>query len=210
MTDKNLIPEINAKGRFEAIEPFSKVVDTNVYYTVEAIRTIQEMEGLKLDLYEILFKPIGVKPEDFQTVLERSRKLGHVVVTLLDRHGKRSNVLSGYFKSFPLKDGKSYERMCLIVDLGPVPDNTSALVEELKTNMGDLVESKLGIKATVQLGTVPTPSYVSREQHEAFERTRKAKITDSTNLVSKVKQLEDALVRKDTYIARLEGMIKKP
>ena len=210
MTDTNLIPEIHAAGRFEAIEPFNKVVDVDTYYTVEAIRTVQEMEGLKLNLYEILFKPIGVSEDDFVTVLSRAKAAGHVVVTLLDRHGKRSNVLSGYFKSFPMKDGVSYERMCLIVDLGAIPPSMNAVLLETQKNIQDLVEDTVGIKSNVRLGTVPTPSYVSREQYEAFERTRKETIKNNDSSVARIRELETALVKKDAYIQRLEQMIKKP
>lgn len=207
MADQNLIPSINASGRFEAAAPFDVVVDTSKYYTVEALRTIHEMESLKLDLYTLLFKPVGVAEADFQTILARAKSAGSIVVSLLDRSGVATYVLSTYLVSFPLTDGVSYERMCLVADLGPCPPTMKDTVAQVQTHMQQYILDTIGIDAQVQLGTVPTVGYVSADQAAAYENTRKNNITNSTNDVAKIKDLTQQLADRDTYIASLEAKI---
>lgn len=207
MAEQNLIPSIKAAGRFEALAPFDTVVDVNKFYSVEAVRTIAEMEGLKIDIYTRVFKPIGVAETDFQTVLTRARNLGAVVVTLLDRGGIPTYVLSTYFKSFPLVDGVSYERMCLIVDLGPCPPKMREVISQATEHIKSYILDNTGVNSTVQLGTIPTMGYVSGQQADAYEATRKSKITNSNNDISRIRELEALLIKKDDYIARLEARL---
>lgn len=210
MSDQNLIPEINAGGSFEALAPFDTVVDPDKFYTVEAIRTIGEMEGLKLNLYELIFEPIGVLEEDFSTVLERARAAGSVVITLLDKTGKPVNLLTTYLKSFPLTDGYVYERMCLVVDLGPCPPEMKNTIAQAQQHIKEYITSTIGITKDVKIGTVPTRGYTSAAQHDAYEAARALLITDSDNDVSRIKALENELVRKDNYIAMLEAQLTIP
>ena len=70
MDDKNLIPAAYAAGSFEAISPFNAVVDPSVYYTVEAVRTVDEMLSNKTNIYDLVFKPVGVQESDYETILK--------------------------------------------------------------------------------------------------------------------------------------------
>lgn len=208
MAEQNLIPSIKAAGRFEALAPFDKVVDPDKYYSVEAVRTIAEMEGLKIDVFTRVFKPVGVTEADFQTVLTRARNQGAVVVTLLDRGGVPSYVVSTFFKSFPLVDGVSYERMCLIVDLGPCPPKMREVISQATDHIKSYILDTVGVDTNVQLGTIPTLGYTSAQQAEAYEATRKSKITNSNNDISRIRELEALLIKRDDYIARLEAQLK--
>jgi hypothetical protein len=207
MTDKNMIPSLKAAGRFEALAPFDTVVDTTKYYMVEALRTIHEMESLKLNLYELVFKPVGVLEADFPEVLTRARTAGAIIVSILDRAGIPVYVPSTYFKSFPMTDGVSFERMCAIVDFGPCDPSKKDLLSQCMDHFKSYVLATLGIDSTVNLGTIPTIGYTSREQADAYELARKAKITDSNNDVSRIRELEAKLVTKDAYIKELELQI---
>jgi hypothetical protein len=206
-TETNVIPSINAAGRFEALAPFDKVVIPSTFYTVEALRTIHEMQALKLNLYDLVFAPIGVAETDYSVVLERARSQGAVVVSLTNRFGPTVYVLSTYFKSFPLIDGVAYERMCLVVDLGPCAPSTKDAMAQVQTHVQSYVKAVLGLDTTVKLGTVPTIGYVSAQDALLFENTRKNAITDGDNDVSKINALQTKLVQKDAYIAQLEAKL---
>lgn len=210
MSDHNLIPSIRAAGSFEAIAPFDQVVDKDKYYTVEAIRTINEMEGLKLNLYDLLFEPVGVREEDFSIVLERARSAGSVVVSLLDKTGVPVYVLTTFLKSFPLTDGYIYERMCLVVDLGPCPPGMKQVVSEAQQHIRDYIKTTVGIDNPVKLGTVPTRGYVSKQQHDAYEAARAALMLEVNNDVANIRRLEEQLVKRDNYIAKLEAQLVGP
>lgn len=206
-TESNLIPSINAAGRFEAIAPFDKVVLPSTYYVVEALRTISEMQALKLNLFTLVFQPIGVTETDYPTVLDRARAAGAIIVTLTSRSGAPVYVLSTYFKSFPLIDGVSYERMCLVVDLGPCPPSLKDAMAQVQTHTQEYVKATLGLDSTVKLGTVPTIGYVSAQDALIFETTRKNLITAGDNDVSKINDLQAKMVQKDAYIAQLESQL---
>lgn len=201
---QNLIPTLRAAGRFEASAPFDSVVNLGTYYSVEALRTIEEMEAMKLNLYSLVFAPVGVKEEDYSAVLERARAAGSVVVVLTSRNSAPVYVLSGYFKSFPLVDGVSYERMVLVADLGACPPALKDALEQVRTHMSSYIADTVGVEATVQLGTVPTIGYVSAEEARIFENTRLNKVKQGDNDVAKLKRLEAEAVTKDAYIVQLE------
>lgn len=207
MADINIIPSIDARGRFEALAPFDRVVKPENYYKVEAIRNIHEMEALKLDLYTLVFQPVGVSAEDFPVVLQRARDNGAKVLSILDRADVATYVLTTYLKSWPLVDGVSYERMCIIADLGPCPPSMKEVLAKEIQHFKDHIEATVGITTNVTLGTIPTMGYVSNDQYIAYENTRKAKITDNNNDVAKIKALETSNAKKDAYIAELEAAL---
>lgn len=205
MADQNMIPAINAAGRFEAAAPFDQIVNQSTYYTVEATRTIHEMEGAKLDVYSLVFQPVGVSPEEFPIVLKRAKDAGAIICALLDRNGAPVYVPTTYLTSFPLVDGVSYERMCMIADLGPVPPSMALAMQQVLDHTKQYIAATMGITSIVRLGTVPTVGYVSQQQADAYENARKGEITDTSNDVAKVRALTQQVANKDTYIAKLES-----
>jgi hypothetical protein len=205
MADQNMIPAINAAGRFEAAAPFNQIVNESTYYTVEATRTIHEMEGAKLDVYSLVFAPVGVTAEDYPTVLKRAKDAGAIICALLDRNGAPVYVPTTYLTSFPLVDGVSYERMCMIADLGPVPPSMAQAMQQVLDHTKQYIKATLGIQSAVRLGTIPTVGYVSQDQADAYENTRKGEITDASNDVAKVRALTQQAANKDVYIAKLES-----
>lgn len=207
MASNTIIPSMDARGRFEAEAPFNAVVKPEVYYTVEAIRNIHEMEALKLDLYTLVFLPVGITVEQFPAALERARKDGAKVLSLLDRADVPTYVLTNYLKSWPLVDGISYERMIIIADMGPVPPSMADILAKELAHIKDHIEANVGITSTVTIGTIPTIGYVSKEQADAYENTRKSKITESGNDVARIRELEAKSVRDDAYIAQLEAAL---
>lgn len=203
----NLVPTINAEGRFEALPPFNTVVNPSKSYRVDGLDTITKLEVEKANLYELMFKPVGVSETDYPVLLKRARDAGAIVVTLLDRYNAPTYVFSTYFKSFPLVDGVIYEQMCMVAYLGPCHPNMKEEVQQVLTHTKQYILAHLGIDATVSLGTIPEVGYTSQEQSDAYENTRKLKITDSSNDIT---NLNDALLQVQKwqdYAKRLEAML---
>lgn len=209
MADNNIIPSIDARGRFEALAPFDSVVKTDVYYKVEAIRNLHEMEALKLDLYELVFRPVGVTVENFPVVLKRARDKGAKVLSLLDRSDVAIYVLTTYLKSWPMVDGVSYENMCAIVSFGAVPPSMKDTLALTLQHIKEYTEANIGVSVTVSLGTIPTIGYVSKDQADAYETLRKSKITDNNNDAARALKLEKDLTAAHQYIAELEADLIK-
>lgn len=209
MATNNIIPSIDARGRFEALAPFDTVVKTDVYYKVEAIRNIHEMEALKLDLYELIFKPVGVTVADFPLVLQRAKDNNAKVLSLLDRTDVATYVITTYLKSWPLVDGVSYENMCAIISFGAVPPSMKETLALSLVHYKEYTEANVGVPVTVSLGTIPTIGYVSKEQSDAYETLRKSKITSNNNDAARALTLERELTAAQVYIAELEADIIK-
>ena len=78
---------LNVAGRFEASSPFDQVVNTADYYTVQALRNFHEMEANKVDIYTLVFAPVGVSIDDYPTVLSRAKTAGATVAVSDDVSG---------------------------------------------------------------------------------------------------------------------------
>lgn len=205
----NLIPSIRAAGSFEAKNPFNTVVDPSVYYTVEAIRTIPEMQALKLDIYKLVFKPVGVAEADYTTVVNNAINANAVVISLTSRNNDPVYVISTYLESFPLVDGVTYERMCIVADLGACPPALSEKINSALDHIKEYIKSSIGISSpTVTLGTIPTKGYVSKEQSEAWELARENQITSDPSDVVKLELANSEITKLQAYITQLETALK--
>lgn len=205
----NAIPAIWAAGSFEADAPFNSIVKKDVFYTVEAVRTIPEMQALNLDIYKLVFQPVGVSTDDYQTVLERAIAQEAVVVALTSRGNPVVYVISTYFKSFPLVDGVVYEHLCLIVDLGACPPSTKDRINSGIDHINSYVKGALGIKdPKTSVGIVPTRSWVSKEQADIWENSRKLQITEEPSDTLLNEQLKLQVQQQQAYILELEAALK--
>lgn len=209
MTDTNIIPALWAAGAFEAAAPFDQVVDPAKFYTVEAIRTIPEMQALKLDLYKTVFQPAGVSTDDYQSMLEAAISTKAVVIALTSRGRAPAYVLSTYLISFPMVDGVIYERYCIISDLGACPPALKDRLNSAIDHFNSYIKSSIGIETpNTVLGTIPTRGYVSKAQSDAWEETRKTRITVEPSDVVRIEQLTTENQQLYVYVKELEDRLK--
>ncbi|AUR81023.1 hypothetical protein FDJ25_gp192 [Vibrio phage Aphrodite1] len=205
----NVIPQIGVSGSFVALSPFDQICDPKYMYTVEAIRTVDELNIAKVNTYLLVGEPVGMSSSDTKSLMEQLDNEDGAVITLVAAGAPTIHVPSTYFKSFPLLDGVLYERLCYIVDLGAVPPSLKDELKTFQTYLKDQTSAITGIsEPEVHLGTVPTKSYVSREQNEVFENTRRAAITKDPSDAVRVKQLEEEQVLDRAYIAVLEEQLR--
>lgn len=206
---QNIIPAVWAEGSFEALPPFDTVVKKEIFYTVEAVRTVPEMQALKLDLFKMVFEPVGVSAEDYQTVLDRAIAEEAVVVTLTSRARPPVYVISSYFKSFPLVDGVIYERLCIIADCGAVPPALKDKINSAIDHINNYLRDAIGIaNPKTTIGTIPTRGYVSKEQADAWENSRQLAIKEEPSDIVKYENLLTENKAQAAYILELEAAIK--
>lgn len=207
MSDTNVIPSLYASGSYEANNPFNAVVIPGKYYRVEALRTVNEMQGANFNLYAAMFKPVGIAEDSYQSILDDIVSKNGAILTLIGLDGGRVYVPTTYLKSFPLIDGVSYERLCAVFDFGAVPPSLKGLIADVFTHCENYIEAHAGVKVTVQLGTMPTIGYVSKEQADVFETTRQNKIKDTVNDAITVANQEKTIQSQAAYIAQLEAAL---
>lgn len=208
MNQTNMIPAPWAAGQFEAVIPFDNIVDTATYYTVEAIRTIPEMQGEKLDIYTKVLQPAGIPKDETTKYIDEMIKAKAVIIALTSSGNAPVYVPSSYLSSFPAVDGVVYEHLCLLVDLGACPPGLADKIQEQMDYIRQYVVTSIGVDATVQTGTIPTKGYVPKEQAELWETTRQLKIADSTTLIIENEKLKKANAEQAAYIAKLEDAVK--
>lgn len=204
MVDNTIIPALRVTGRFEAAAPFDRVINPMASYTVEAIRTVGEMQGLNINIYQRVFAPLNVDQPTYLTMLEQIVAAGGVIITLIPRKGAPVYVVSTYLKSFPLVDGFLYERMVLVSDLGALSTDMKPALEEAMLHFQSWILQHYGITNTVKLGTVPVIGYVSQFEHETMETARKNRITDNQSDLAKNLALEQQVASQQAYIKELE------
>lgn len=207
MADNTIIPALRVTGRFEALAPFDRVINYMASYTVEAIRTVGEMQGLNINIYQRVFQPLGIDQATYLTMLNDIVAAGGVIITLIPRVGAPVYVVSTYLKSFPLVDGFIYERMVVVSDLGALSSNMAPALEEAFTHFHDWILQHYGIQSTVKLGTVPVIGYVSQFEHETMETARKNRITDQQSDLAKNIALEKQVASQLAYIQELEARL---
>ncbi len=205
---KNIIPSLFSAGSFEAIEPFNKVVDPATYYVVEDVSTVTQMQARNQNVYELIFKPIGVSEADYPTVLKRVRDLNGAVVVLTSKNNPDVYVLSTYLKSFPLSDGVSYEHICIVADLGSVPPSMKDVCNTAMDHFKSYVKTHIGIQnPNVFIGSVPTRGYVSKTDAETFESTRLNSITGSQGDLVDLNKANIEITRLRRYVQILEAKV---
>lgn len=203
----NIVPTFYAAGSYEAANPFDATVIKGKYYTVEGIRSVSEMQGDNRDMYGLIFKPAGVAEADYPDMLAEVTSKKGAILTLIAIDGSRVYVPTTYLTAFPLVDGVSLERLCGIIDFGAVPPTLKTEIDSVLIHIKNYVEAHVGVTANVTLGTMPTIGYVSKEQNDVNETTRKNKIADAKSDVILNAEYEETIAKQAAYIIELEAKI---
>lgn len=204
----NNIPSIRSAGKFVAEAPYDRVVSPDVFYTVEAVRTIPEMQALKIDLFKVVFQPAGYTAEQATQEIQAGIDNKAVVVSLTSRGRAPVYVLSTFLKSIPLLDGVIYENIALIVNLGPCPPVLKDRINAAIEHINNYVKESIGIKdPETTIGTIPTRGYVSKETAASWENSRQLQITAEPSDTVKLTEAQRTISELKTYIAELETTI---
>lgn len=162
----NIIPPLLLRGIFTLNAPFT--VAPSTIYTVEAVRTFDEMLNLNVDIVERVYKPVGLDQAAYeQDVLALAK-----VVTLTAPGQKTIYVPSTYIAKMPDDTAVSYDYVVLSVPLGAVP---STLVDQMQQTMDEIkgiVSDLIGITATVNVSVAPSAGTVTATQHRLNEENR--------------------------------------
>lgn len=204
----NMIPNLRASGKFVATSPFDTVVNPNTFYTVEAIRTVSEMQALKLDLYTTVWKPAGYPETDYQNLLQQAIQDNAAIISLTSRGQGPVYVPSTSLKSFPMVDGVVYEHLALITDLGSVPPGLKDRVNNAIDHINNYIKGAFGIpNPNTTIGVVPTPGYVSKETADAWEESRQLQITQEPSDAVRLNMMENEILQLKAYIQQLEAAV---
>ena len=162
----NTIPPLLMRGIFTLSAPFS-VVD-NTIYTVEAVRTYDEMLNLNVDIVERVYAPVGLDKNAYeQDVLALAK-----IVTLTAPGQKTIYVPSTYIPKIPDDTAISYDYVVISVPLGAVPTTLVDQLEQTLIAIKGSVSDLIGITPPVNVSVAPSAGTVTAAQHRINEENR--------------------------------------
>lgn len=208
-TSTNIIPQLYAKGSFEAYAPFDTVVDASAFYTVEDTVTPAQMLARKIDLYATVWEPAGADDADYQQQLSALTNLNGAIIVLSSKNGSDVYVPSTHIKSFPLVDGVIYEHLCIITDCGAVPPAFKDVLNSGIDHFNNYMKDNYGLaNPRTVLGTIQTRGYVSKDQADAWENTRQQQIQSNPSDLIRLNAALATIAQQTAYIAELEDALK--
>lgn len=195
-----ITPSIFTTGIFEVKEPFQ--VSEGVEYVVTEVRSFEELLRLGIDIFNDVYAPLGLSNDDF---VEDRVKLASLV-TLSGNGSPTLFIPDTYITSMPNSTSVPYNHAIISVSLGAVPD--TLLLENLKTNIGELVLGELGITPMVKEHVANlNPTYVTNRDHQVAENQRKARLENNTSLYNQNSAKDIEIAKLQRKIADLEEFI---
>lgn len=193
-----LLPTIQASGLWVLKSPYQHLLDRETWYTCIAVRRIEDLLRLGVDVYKDYYQTYKLDDNTYQTDI----KAGVCIITVKDTSGVAYSFPSSYLASFPKGGGIPYQVLALAIDLGAIPVDKD--LSHLQTALKELVQSTLGVTNEARLVNLSTVELVDRASHLRLEAERARLITKHVLPVVKVQQLEAELAKAKNYIAELE------
>lgn len=208
-TNTNIIPQLYAKGSFEALPPFDSVVSPSAFYTVEDTVTPVQLQARKEDLYKLIWQPAGATDAEYQQQLATLINLNGAIIVLSSKNSPDVYLPSTHVKSFPLVDGVIYEHLCIITDCGAVPPSFKDVLNSAIDHFNNYMRDNLGLEdPRTVLGTIATRGYISKEQAAAWENTRQGKIKENPSDLIRLNAANSTIAQMTAYIAELEAALQ--
>ena len=162
----NIVPPLLLAGLWTLKEPFK--VTPNTKYTVEAVRTFDEMLRLNVDIVERVYTPVGLDKSAYESDVLALAK----IVSLTAPGQTTVYVPSTYIERMPDDTAVSYDFVVLSIPLGAIPttliDQMQQTMDEVKSTISDLI----GVTPEVNVSIAPSAGTVTVEQHRINEENR--------------------------------------
>jgi hypothetical protein len=195
-----ITPPLRVKGVFSLRAPF--VANPSTAYTVQAIRTFEEIRARNSDPMTLVYEPAGLTKEAYQSDMAA----GAVIVTLMSATEKPIYVPDTYIESYPNMGNVEYSWLVCSMSLGALPDSfdTTLLESQIKSVVADFI----GVAPTVNIGKAKLNEVVTSEQHAQLLAARKGAITNRKTDRARALEAEALVAKQLLRIQALEQMIQ--
>ena len=170
----NIAPPISLRGIWTLADPF--VLTPNTIYTVEAVRTFDEMLKLNVDVLGRVYTPVGLDKAAFDADVAALAK----IVSLTSPGQPTVYVPTTYITSMPDDTAVSYDYVVISAPLGAVPTTLISGIQQLLDTIADDCSDLIGIRPVVSISVAPSAGTVTAEQHRINEENRLAAIRNRT------------------------------
>lgn len=197
-------PTLDVEGKFKLTAPYS--VNANLLYKCIAIRSFEDCEYDKEDVYKKYYKGRGLIDGEAGFSFKNERLAGVKILTLRGQDGSYVYVPTSYVASFPTIAEEKYHHLVLSCSLGALPESfdVTAVVEQLQ----DAVVALTGVtNAKITLHAAPASGNPTQSQHEAMEQTRIGHVTMNKSLSQKNAEHVAEIGKLRAHIAKLMEII---
>ena len=199
---KSIVPMVGLKGSFKVKSPWK--IDNTVIYECVNISTIAVARiEFHLNVLEEIYKKNGLTEDDYQIAVARDTKL----VTLTSVGEPTLLIPDTHIDGLPDQGYVPYQQMILSIDLGLLPKGLD--VNSIRSEIDVLIKKKLNLITKTKAHVVDRDIFVSWDQHQSVESSRKSGITpyftdwerardlevENDALSDAVRQLESELIK---------------
>jgi hypothetical protein len=192
-----ITPPLRSKGIFSLRSPF--VAKPGVAYTVQAIRTFEEIRARGSDVLELVYSPVGLSKSYYEADLAA----GAVIVTLMAATEKPIYVPDTYIESYPDMGNIDYQWLIASISLGSLPSNFDTSL--LKSQIENVVAGFIGVRGTCNIGLGALTESVSSETHAQLVAARKGAITMNNTDRARALKAEAVIAKQLIRIQELEA-----
>jgi hypothetical protein len=194
-----ITPPLRIKGVFSLRAPFS--AKPGVAYTVQAIRSFEEIRARNSDPMTLVYGPAGLLKVHY----DEDVAAGAAIVTLMSASEAPIYVPDTYIDSYPDMGNIEYSHLIASVSLGPLPSTFDTTL--LKSQIANVVAGTIGVAPTVHIGVAALNELVSSETHAQLVAARKGAITIDNTDRSRALRAEDTVAKQALHIQTLEAYI---
>lgn len=162
----NIVPPLLLAGIWTLKEPFKVVANTK--YTVEAVRTFEEMLKLNVDIVERVYTPVGLDKSAYESDVLALAK----IVSLTAPGQTTVYVPSTYIEKMPDDTAVSYDYVVLSIPLGAVPTTLVGQMQQTMDEVKSTISDLIGVEPEVNIAVAPSAGTVTVEQHRINEENR--------------------------------------
>lgn len=162
----NIVPPLLLAGLWTLKEPFK--VTPNTKYTVEAVRTFDEMLRLNVDIVERVYTPVGLDKSAYDSDVLALAK----IVSLTAPGQTTVYVPSTYIERMPDDTAVGYDFVVLSIPLGAVPTTLISQMQQTMDEVKSTISDLIGIEPEVNVSIAPSAGTVTVEQHRINEENR--------------------------------------
>lgn len=199
----NIVPPLLLAGIWTLKEPFKVVANTK--YTVEAVRTFEEMLKLNVDIVERVYAPVGLDKSAYESDVLALAK----IVSLTAPGQTTVYVPSTYIEKMPDDTAVSYDYVVLSIPLGAVPTTLVSQMQQTMDEVKSTISDLIGVEPEVNIAVAPSAGTVTVEQHRINEENRlntiKRRTTEHAENIALTAENERLRLIIQDYEKRLTG-----
>lgn len=203
MSKRNFYAVLGREDNYKLLPPFVKDDENEVLKIIDTGKLKEYVES-DLNILKTVYEPNGLSKVD----MEEDISLDSDLITLSNKKGFKIVVPSTYLTIEDVdKRTYVYNRRALVIDLGALSKQESLV--NLIQGVKDVCIKNIGKLVNVKEVPLTTDVYLTDQEHEVKQADRLVTIGGAIDNMSRITQLEQALVNKQKEIDSLMCIIKK-